>query len=192
MIQNKDDYYYYKQCDKLALVGENAGILRYIKDDIWRYQRTLRKAEYLRNCRKNLLGRIYYYLVKLRLRRLSFKLGFSIPENVFMEGLSIAHYGNIIVNPNVKIGKNCRIHVGVNIGVDARNGSEGVPKIGDNVYIAPGAKIFGNVVIGDNTVIGANAVVNQSFPEGNITIGGIPAQKISSRNSKDIIKWYQS
>ena len=89
------------------------------------------------------------------------------------------------MNPNAKIGKNCRIHVGVNIGSAAD--SDETPVIGDNVYIGPGAKIFGGIVIGNNTVIGANAVVNKSFPEGGVTIGGIPAKIISAKSSDRIM-----
>lgn len=65
--------------------------------------------------------------------------------------------------------------------------SQKVPLIGNNVYIAPGAKIFRDIIIGDNTIIGANAVVNKSFPEGNITIGEIPSRIISQKCSRDII-----
>ena len=50
--------------------------------------------------------------------------------------------------------------------------------IGDNVWIGPGAKIFGKIFIADNIAIGANSVVNRSFAEQNITIAGIPAKKI--------------
>ena len=40
----------------------------------------------------------------------------------------------------------------------------GSPTIGDQVYLAPGAKVFGAIVVGDNTAVGANAVVNQDLP----------------------------
>jgi serine O-acetyltransferase len=58
-----------------------------------------------------------------------------------------------------------------------------VPRIGDNCYLGPGAKLFGAIVIGDNTVIGANAVVNKSFPNGNVTLGGVPARIISEKST---------
>ncbi len=48
-----------------------------------------------------------------------------------------------------------------------------------------GSVILGNVKIGDNTAIGANALVNKSFEEGNITIAGVPAKKISNNSRKD-------
>lgn len=110
---------------------------------------------------------------------MSIKLGFSIPENVFGPGLRIAHYGSIIVNPEACVGKNCTIHVGVNIG--ANKEKRDVPVIGDKVYIGPGAKLFGNIYIGNNTKIGANAVVLDSS-KGNCTLVGIPAKEV--RRSK--------
>ena len=108
------------------------------------------------------------------------RLSFSIPINCFEEGLSIAHYGSIVVNDRAKFGKNCRIHVGVNIG----EGSDGgVPVCGDNCYLGPGCKLFGGIVLGDNVRVGANAVVNKSFPEGNCTLVGVPACKVSVKEN---------
>lgn len=61
----------------------------------------------------------------------------------------------------------------VNIGL--KNGK--APTIGNNVYIGPGAKLFGGIRIGDNVVIGANAVVNCDFPS-NVSVAGVPARII--------------
>jgi serine O-acetyltransferase len=146
------------------------------------FQLTLRKAEYYENCRKDILGRIYLVILKLKLMRLSTKLGFTIPRHVFGPGLSIAHWGSIVVHPDVRVGNNCRIHSAVNIGVF--NGKS--PTIGNNVYIAPGAKLFGGITIGDNVTIGANAVVNKDVPS-NVTVGGIPAKIISKKDSAGLI-----
>lgn len=111
---------------------------------------------------------------------------FSIPINCVGKGLCIAHIGQIIINPYASIGENCRIHVGVNIGADARI-SNAVPIIGNNVYIGAGAKIFGQIEIADGIAIGANAVVNKSFLEENISIAGVPAKKIGTNGTKGII-----
>ena len=73
-----------------------------------------------------------------------------IPINVFEKWLSIANIGTIVVNGNCKIGKNCRIHVGTVLGSNGKNYRGGVPELGDNIYLGPGAKVFG-----------ANAVVNK-------------------------------
>ena len=62
----------------------------------------------------------------------------------------------------------------------------GIPTVGDNVYIGPGAKMFGKIVIGNNVAIGANAVVTRDVPE-NAVVVGIPARVISFEGSKGYI-----
>lgn len=120
------------------------------------------------------------------LEKLSVKLGFTIPPNVFGPGLNIPHYGPIVINSNAKIGANCRIHNCVNIGTKA-GFSDLAPKIGNNVYIGPGAKIFGDIEIADGIAIGANSVVNKSFIEKGIGIAGVPAKKINDRGSDGLL-----
>ena len=110
-------------------------------------------------------------------------MGWDIPINTFGPGLKINHFGLIVVNQNAKIGAFCDIHQGVNIGQHGNNQFD-VPTIGDNVWIGPGAKIFGKISIGSGIAIGANAVVNNDFEENNITIAGIPAKKISNSGNK--------
>lgn len=124
-----------------------------------------------------------------RYRKLCDKYQWTIPINVFGKGLCIVHTGTIVVSEKAQIGENCRIHVCTNIGQAISHGESGAPVIGNNVYIGPGAKIFGPITIGDNTAIGANAVVNKSFSDGNYTIAGVPAKVITSNDSsKYIIK----
>lgn len=57
------------------------------------------------------------------------------------------------------------------------------PTIGDNVFIGPGARIFGEITIADGVVIGANSVITKSFLEPYVTIAGAPARKISERGT---------
>lgn len=123
---------------------------------------------------------------KFRFHRLSIKLGFSIPINVFGPGLAIVHYGTIVVSNGAKIGANCRIHEGVTIG--ATNGSSRAAIIGDNVFIGSGAKIIGEVRISSNVAIAANAVVVRDvICENGCTVGGVPAIIISRNNSSSNI-----
>ena len=141
----------------------------------------MRKTEYFVNCSNNLFTKAYSMILKFLYHRKSIKLNFSIPLNVFGPGLSIAHYGTIVINSNSKIGKNCRIQECTTIG--STNGSTSAPILGNNVFIGSGAKIIGNISVADDIAIGANALVNKSFIEKGITIAGIPAQKISNKNS---------
>lgn len=105
--------------------------------------------------------------------------------NTCAKGLTLYHHGSIVVNAACRIGENCCIMNNVNIG--ANNGSKNAPKIGNNVYIGPGAVIFGDIRIADGCYIGANAVVNRDFDVPNSVIVGIPAKVIKT----DPKHWWQ-
>ena len=102
------------------------------------------------------------------------------------KGLYIGHFGGIIVNKNAVIGDFCNLSQGVTIGEGGRGKERGTPIIGNKVYIAPGAKIFGKIKIGSNVAIGANAVVNKTISD-NAVVGGIPARILSFNSSSDFI-----
>lgn len=191
MIVNKQTYLEYLEADKKALnivydTPFKKMIGRFFPDIIWKFQKTLRKLEYYHNCKNSGINKLYYFYLRLKFRRISIKLNFTIPINVFGPGLCIVHYGTIVINKNARIGKNCRIHACTNIG--ASGGEKEAPKLGDNVYIAPGAKIYGNITIPNNTAIGANAVVNKTFKEENMVLAGIPAKVIGGVDIKKLIK----
>jgi serine O-acetyltransferase len=178
MITDKASYKYYLERDLKAYGLTELSLYNYLWMDSLRFQRRLRKIEYLENVkRKNIFCHAYQIFLEIINHRLATRLGFSIPKNVFGAGLCIVHYGTIVVSPQAKIGENCRIHPSTSIGE-----YDGVPTLGNNVYIGPGAKLFGQITIGNNVAIGANAVVNADFPD-NVTIGGIPAKIISSKTS---------
>lgn len=182
LIKNKKDLKYYMEQDKIALYKNNIKRPSFFGDEIWKFEILLRKIEYYTNCKDKFINKFMRLIYKYKFHKKSIKLGFYIPINTFREGLSIAHYGTIVVNPSARIGKNCRIHEMVNIG--ATNGSSQAAKIGDNCFIGTGAKIIGDISIADNVAIGANAVVVKSISENDSTWGGIPAKKISNNNSK--------
>ncbi|MFR0537497.1 serine O-acetyltransferase [Limosilactobacillus reuteri subsp. suis] len=180
MIDTKAKLRFFLKMDRIAL-GNDKRHIKILGDEIWKYQIILRKYEYLKNKRKNPLDYIRLMIIKLRYHKLSIKLGINIPPNVFGPGLSIAHYGTIVVNSNSRVGKNCRIQEGVNIG--ATNGKASAPQIGNNVFIGSGAKIIGKVTIADDVAIGAGCVVVKSITEKGITVAGVPAKKVSDHNS---------
>jgi len=184
VIQSKEDYLYYLEADRLSL-DKTQKTPSFFGDEVWKFERLLRKVEYYTNCKKGLFWKLYLYLVKLKFNDLSIKLAFHIEPNVCGPGLALHHFG-VGIHGAAKIGANCRIQGGVNIGTKAGETSA-VPKIGDNVYIGPGAKIFGDITIADGIAIGANAVVNKSFLEPGISIGGIPAKKISDKGSEGFL-----
>lgn len=176
------------ELQKVTSIELNNGSIRFIVDCLQpstnSYIRFLRYTEYCIN-NNGILFKALARILKWKLGRLSVSLGITIPPNTCDIGLTIYHHGSIVVNPTTKIGKNCCIMNNVNIG--ANGGSAKSPQIGSNVYIGPGAVIYGDITIADNSYIGANAVVNKSFTEPYSVIAGIPAKIIKKEN----IVWWQ-
>lgn len=117
--------------------------------------------------KKNLLLRILLEPVYLYLfHRIRSKWGIDINRSAEIGGgFYIGHYGGITISGYARIGRNVNISQLVTIGVSGQGEHRGVPTIGDNVYIAPGAKIFGKIHVGSNVKIGANAVVYKDIPD---------------------------
>lgn len=133
---------------------------------------------------------VFYKLLCLNAKIRSFYLrrqtGIQIPMSVTLGGgLLFCHYSCIVFAYNVVVGKNCSIHQGVTIGRSFAGKKAGVPVIGDNVIIFPGAKVVGNIRIGNNVVIGANATVLNDVPD-NCVVAGTPAKIISTDSKKAI------
>jgi len=110
-------------------------------------------------------------------------LGISIGDSaVIGRGLTIEHFGGIVIHGSTRIGDNCLIRQGVTIGNRYMDRPLEAPIIGNNVVIGAGAKILGKVHVGDNAVIGANAVVLKDVPSG-ATAVGVPATVIKISKS---------
>ena len=193
MIRSEEDLRYYLEADRLALACPmlRPFTRRWLADllfpeELWRFEILLRHVEYYSNREPSSALRPRTVLLNRIFHNASVKLGFSIPGNVFGPGLSIAHRGTIVVNSAARVGSNCRVHVCVNIGTDAGY-SDMAPRIGDNVYIGPGAKIFGNITIANGCAVGANAVVNKSFLEPGSVIAGVPARKVGETDTGSIL-----
>lgn len=184
MIKNQDDLKHYLISEKNNInnLKDKSGyrymwFVNHEEYMIYKYLYYLRKQEYYINTNNgskvnSLLSLVY----ERKKHKLGNKLGFYIGPNCFDEGLTIFHHSSIVVNPDAKVGKNCKLHGNNCIG---NNGKDNLcPIIGNNVDIGFGAVIIGNVTIADGVKIGANAVVTKSFNEPNITIAGIPAKRI--------------
>lgn len=177
MITNKAELKRVMSIDKKTLgIPDSKKRPSLLGDNLWKYLILLRRHEYYHNRHDTAFRKIMYFIYRGLHRYYGIFLGFTIPVNTFGAGLKLNHYGTIVVNRHARIGRFCDIHVDVNIGQGMTE--KDVPVIGDNVWIGPGAKIYGDITIADGIMIGANSVVNKSFTEPDITIAGVPAKKI--------------
>jgi serine O-acetyltransferase len=151
----------------------------------FKYTFWMRLNRYLRH--KSMFLYSIGIIAKLFLIHYRYKYGIEIhPSTQIGSGFYIGHFGCIVVNPDAIIGNNCNISQGVTIGQSNRGKRKGCPTIGNEVNISPGAKIFGNIKIGNNVAIGANCVVTRDIPD-NAVVVGIPGEVISYNGSDGYI-----
>lgn len=91
----------------------------------------------------------------------------------FGKNFIILHSVGVVVNSAVIAGSDVVVESGVVIG--AEKGKS--PKFGNSIFIGSGAKIVGDLTVGDNSLIGANAVVVKDVAA-NTVVGGVPAKVI--------------
>lgn len=124
-------------------------------------------------------------LTRWFLRRYSLRTGIQIGwHSKIGEGLVLVHCGDIAVNNEVVIGKNCTLYRGVTIGMEFRGERKGNPRIGDNVWVGSNACVVGNVSIGDDVLIAPLSFVNFDVPSHSIVIGN-PAKVIHRDNATE-------
>lgn len=101
----------------------------------------------------------------------------SIPYRAKIGRGTVFAYGGmgVVIHERSVIGEDCIIGQQVTIG--GKSGARSPPIIGNRVYIAAGAKIIGDIKIGNNCVIGANSVVMADIPD-NSVVAGVPARII--------------
>lgn len=154
-----------------------ARILRYDSYFVSRYFYHLRMIEWLEvTPPQTLIKKMLLGWHKYRLRVYSRITGCQIPPHTLGFGVKIYHWGWMIVNTKAKIGKNLTIYPGVTVG----GANTGVPKIGDNVFLGLGCKVFGGIHIGNNVIVAPNAVVVKDVPD-DCVVGGVPAKIIKKR-----------
>lgn len=112
-------------------------------------------------------------------RHVRFKYGIELPYSAILgDRVVFEHQHGIVIHGNCEIGDDCIIRQGVTLGNKLLDAPFDAPKLGKRVNVGAGAKILGNVVIGDDVTIGANAVVIHDIPSG-ATAVGIPAKVIT-------------
>ena len=144
---------------------------------LWRYIKLLRKSEYHYNNRSSIFHSLMYVYYRKKRNKLGRSIGLEIWENCFDTGLTIYHPGYLVINREVRAGKNCHLHGSNCIGNNGK--SDAAPKLGDNVSLGFGAGVFGKITIADDTAIGAGAIVVKDCLETNATLVGVPAKTIN-------------
>lgn len=98
------------------------------------------------------------------------------------KGLFIDHGMGVVIGETAVIKDNVLLYQGVTLGGTGKEKGKRHPTIGNNVVVGAGAKVLGNIDIGDNSYIGANAVVIKDVPA-NSTIVGVPG-RITKQDGK--------
>jgi len=106
------------------------------------------------------------------------------PAALIGHGLFIDHGMGVVIGETTVVKDNVTLYQGVTLGGTGKERGKRHPNIGNNVVIGAGAKILGNITIGDNSYIGANAVVIKDVPD-NSTVVGVPG-RISKQAGKKI------
>jgi serine O-acetyltransferase len=92
-------------------------------------------------------------------------------------GIMLDHGTSIVIGETAVVGDNCSILQGVTLGGTGKETGDRHPKIGDNVLLSVGAKVLGNIKVGDCSVVGAGSVVLKEVPP-RTTVAGVPAKEI--------------
>ena len=94
-------------------------------------------------------------------------------------GFFIDHGMGVVVGETAEIGDFVTLFQGVTLGGTGKERGKRHPTIGSHVVVGTGAKILGNIKIGDFVKIGANSVVLRSVPS-NSTVIGVPGKIIKT------------
>lgn len=124
--------------------------------------------------------RIANFLYRYKIRFLAFLImngvkkrrGVDIhPAATIGKNLLIDHGVGVVIGETSIIGNDCTIYQGVTLGGTGKEQGKRHPTIGNNVIVGAGAKILGNITIGDFVKVGANAVVLEDIPSKNTVVG---------------------
>ena len=96
------------------------------------------------------------------------------------KNLIIDHGMGVVIGETAEIGDDCLIYHGVTLGGVDLNPVKRHPTLKNSVVVGAGAKILGNITIGEHSRVGANSVVIKDVPP-HSTVTGIPAKLISQK-----------
>lgn len=121
-------------------------------------------------------------LYRMMYRKIRNTYGIELPYTVELgRRVIIEHQGCIVIHGNCTIGDDSIIRQGVTMGLRHLDKPLDAPVLGCRVNVGAGAKLFGNIHVGDDVNIGANAVILDSIPSG-CTVAGIPGKIVKTRD----------
>ncbi len=119
-----------------------------------------------------------YFLARLVAEKSRFITGIEIhPGAKIGKRCVIDHGMGIVIGETAEVGDDCLLYHGVLLGGVDLNPIKRHPTIGNNVILGAGAKILGNITVGDGAKVGANSVVTKNV-DPNTTVVGMPAHPI--------------
>jgi cysteinyl-tRNA synthetase len=95
-------------------------------------------------------------------------------------GLFIDHGTGVVIGETSEVGEDCLLYQGVTLGGTGKEQGKRHPTLGRGVVVGAGAKVLGNIKIGDYVKIGANAVVLKNVPDHSIVVG-VPGRVIKKK-----------
>jgi serine O-acetyltransferase len=99
------------------------------------------------------------------------------PAAKFGAGIMIDHGTGIVIGETATVGDNVSILQNVTLGGNGKETGDRHPKIGNNVLLAAGAKVLGNIRVGNCSRVAAGSVVLAEVPD-NTTVAGVPARVV--------------
>lgn len=99
------------------------------------------------------------------------------PAVVMGKGIMLDHGTGLVIGETAVVGDNVSMLQNVTLGGTGKSDQDRHPKIGNGVLIGAGAKVLGNIRVGDCSRIGAGSVVLKEVPP-RTTVAGVPAKVI--------------
>ncbi|HDN84376.1 MAG TPA: serine O-acetyltransferase [Candidatus Aerophobetes bacterium] len=126
----------------------------------------------------------FYFLARLISQIVRFFTGIEIhPGAKIGKGFFIDHGMGVVIGETTEIGDNVTLYQGVTLGGTGKEKGKRHPTLGNNVIVAAGAKILGNIKIGDNVRIGAGSVVIRDVPSDS-TVVGVPGRIVKHKGKR--------
>ena len=119
------------------------------------------------------------------------KTGIEIhPGATIGKGFFIDHGHGVVIGETTIIGDNVTLYQGVTLGGTGKEKGKRHPTLMDGVMVSVGAKVLGNIVIGENSKIGAGSVVTRDIPDW-VVAAGNPCRVIRKITDQDRRKLYK-